>query len=145
MVTKLFEAVPLKLSPVNVTEAPTAPLDGVKDVIIGIIILEVTTRVALQPVFAVYVIVEFPADKPVTTPDEFTVATANAEEIQGLEEAGDPVPDKLMVLPTATVEEPEILTAGLTVATTAVLEAVVHALLVASTKYVVVEDIDGVV
>jgi hypothetical protein len=49
-----------------------------------------------------------PADTPVTTPEELTVATAGDAEIQGLEIAAVPEPVKVVVAPTQAEAVPVI-------------------------------------
>ena len=58
---------------------------------------------------------DVPADTPVTTPVEETVATAVLEETQGLEAAAVPEPVKAVVKPTQAVNVPVMVGVGLTV------------------------------
>ena len=68
----------------------------------------VTVIDTVQPPLFLYVIVTVPAETPVTTPEEFTVATAVFELVQGDDEAGVPVPLKVIVEATQTDEGPLI-------------------------------------
>ena len=66
-------------------------------------------------------IVDVPADTPVTTPPFVIVATAVLDDVQGFTAAGVPDPFNVVVSPTHTVSVPVIVGAALTV-TVAVLE-----------------------
>ena len=68
-----------------------------------------------------------PPDTPVTTPEEFTVATLVVAETHGLDAAGVPEPVKEVVKPTHTLSVPVIDGDGLTVIVPeAVTAGVVH-------------------
>jgi hypothetical protein len=91
--------------PVKVVVKPTQA-DNVP-VIVGSA-LTVTIAVFIQPLEFVYVIVEVPADTPVTTPVLETVATAVLEDTQGLEAAAVADPVNVVVSPTQTDNVPVI-------------------------------------
>ncbi len=68
----------------------------------------VTTCVFKHPELFVYVIVDVPAEIPLTTPDEFTVATELFELNQGLVVAGVPLPVSEVVFPVHRLKTPVI-------------------------------------
>jgi hypothetical protein len=59
-----------------------------------------------------------PEDTPFTTPLELTVATPGTLDSQGVEVDGEPDPVKVMLVPTQTVEPPDIVGNGNTVTCT---------------------------
>ena len=66
----------------------------------------VTVAVILQPRSFVYVIMVVPAETPVTTPLEFTVAILVLEDNQGFDGAAVPEPVKVVVLLLHTLNVP---------------------------------------
>jgi hypothetical protein len=84
----------------------------------------VTVCVAEQPRLFVYVIIDVPAETPVTMPVVETVATEGLAEIQGLVEAGVPLPVNAIVEPTQTLLIPVIV--GLTLTVTVIVVVVAH-------------------
>ena len=99
----LLAAVP---DPVNVVVEPTHTVDD--PVTVGAAVI-VTFSVVWHPALSVYVIPAVPAETPVTTPPEVTVATEVDEEIHGLLLAAVPLPVSVVVLPTQALKVPEIL------------------------------------
>ena len=75
----------------------------------------VTVAVITQPLELVYVITEFPAATPVTTPLLFTVAIAVLDDLQGFVVAAVPDPVNVVVKPAQTVNVPEIVGSAFTV------------------------------
>ncbi len=67
-------------------------------------------------------IVDVPADTPVTTPPFVIVATPVLEDVQGFTAAGVPDPVNVVVNPTHTVSVPVIVGAGLTVTVAVMLQ-----------------------
>jgi len=63
--------------------------------------------VAVQPALFLYWIVEDPADTPVTTPPELTVAIEVFEDVHGEELLAVPDPVNVMLLPLHNVADPE--------------------------------------
>ena len=86
---------------------------------------------------------EVPADTPVTTALEFTVATLVVAETQGLLLAAVPDPVKVVVLPTQTDAVPLIVGLALTVTVSALELAVVEPSLVTRRYWVVAVIPDG--
>jgi hypothetical protein len=118
--THAFDAAAAAL-PVNCDVNPTQI-----DVFPEIVGFELTVMfvVALQPRLFVYVIIDVPAETPVTMPVVETVATEGLAEIQGLVEAGVPLPVNAIVEPTQTLLFPVIV--GLTLTVTVIVVVVAH-------------------
>lgn len=89
--------------PVNVMVDPTQTTDG--PVMVGRA-LTVTGTEAEQLLLLVNVMVAVPGLLPVTTPVELTVATVELELTHGLDAAGVPVAERLIVDPTQTLPGP---------------------------------------
>lgn len=71
-------------------------------------LLTTAFAVIVQPLLLVYVMVAVPAAAPVNTPDEVMLAATVLLLTQGLVVAGVPDPVKVVVEPTQTSAEPEI-------------------------------------
>ena len=74
-----------------------------------------TVAVILHPLELVYVMMEVPADTPVTTPTLSTVATAGLAETQGFVAAAVPEPVSVVVRPSQTFKVPLIVGSAFTI------------------------------
>src|SRR6185436_9993955 len=104
--------------PVNVVVNPT---HTVSVPVIAGAGFTVTVAVTLHPLLSVYVIVDVPADTPVTTPPFVMVATPVLDDVHGLTAAGVPDPVNVVVNPTHTLSVPVIAGAGFTVTVAVIL------------------------
>ena len=95
--------------------------------------LIVTVAFVVQALLFVYVMVEIPAFKAVTTPELFIVATEVLLDTQGELAFGVPEPDKVVVEPTQVASVPVMLGIAFTVAIIEVRVPEVQPLAVAST------------
>jgi hypothetical protein len=95
--------------PVNVVVAPTQAESVPVIVGAGLIVI---LAVIKHPFEFVNVIVDVPAETPVTTPAVDTVATAVFDEVQGLVIAADPEPVRVVVAPTQAERVPDIVGFG---------------------------------
>ena len=99
----------LAVEPAQIVEAPAIAAVGKG--------LTVTTAVLEQPLLLTYVIVDVPAETPVTKPVFETVATAVLEDVQGFVAFAVGEPVNCVVDPAHTVNVPVIFGSGLIVTT----------------------------